>query len=544
MTETHQGFHFRLRRGASIGELDAESDGDFLSSCFVDTGDFETLKDCRSPHRIIVGRTGSGKTALINHLVEKMSNVIIVSPENLSLNYLSNSDILVTLEKAGVKLDIFYGLLWKHVFAVELLKRRCHLTNEEKTRSWIAGFIPALKRKDQAKERAFDYLSKWGNTFWQETEYRVKEVTEKLEGEITSKLGADIGALKADLSGGIKRMDERKTEVVNKAQTVINSIQIKALADVIALMNEEIFTDPQQKYYLVIDRLDENWVDDDLRYRLIRALIECVKTFRSVVNVKIIVALRQDLIQTVFKRTRDAGFQEEKYAALFLQLRWEKALLIKMVNERVIRLVREQYTLSPVELMDLFPKKIGKEEFVDYLLERTHYRPRDAISFVNECLKRSEGKGQVTVQTVRNAEIEYSAARMNALGFEWVSHFPSFLEYLPLIEQMPNKFRLSQIHKDRINEFSVAKCFDGEHAIDPVIRAGFSFINNDNAHAFRVELIKALYAIGVVGLKLASFNSQIWAYMDINAPGDGQIRANSEVFIHPMAWARLGVKPN
>src|SRR6185503_17299237 len=34
--------------------------------------------------------------------------------------------------------------------------------------------------------------------------------------------------------------------------------------------------------------LDENWIDDPTRYKLIRALIEAIKTFRSVQNVKII----------------------------------------------------------------------------------------------------------------------------------------------------------------------------------------------------------------------------------------------------------------
>ena len=178
------GIPFRFRKESSIGEPDAESDNHFLSQCFVDTGDYKTLVDCSNPHRIIVGRTGAGKSALLQHLIRSEENVIEISPDNLSLNYISNSDIITTLERAGVKLDLFYTLLWKHVFATELLKKKFNLANEEKTKNWFSNFLPPLKKKDQSKERALEYLRDWGDKFWQETEYRVKEVTQKLEKDV------------------------------------------------------------------------------------------------------------------------------------------------------------------------------------------------------------------------------------------------------------------------------------------------------------------------------------------------------------------------
>jgi hypothetical protein len=544
MVDKHHGFSFRFRRGASIGELDAEADKRFLSSCFIETGDFSTLRDCGSPHRIIIGRTGSGKSALISQLISSEDHVIQISPENLSLNYLSNSDILVTLERSGVKLDLFYNLLWKHVFAVELVKRKFNLFSEEKTKNWISNLLSSLKKRDQVKERALDYLAKWGNTFWQETEYRVKEVTQKLEGEINAKLGADIAALKGSIGGNLKETSEQRTEVIHRAQSVINSIQVKALSDVIQLLNDEIFTDSQQRYFIVIDRLDDNWVDDQLRYKLIRSLIETVRSFRTIENVKIVVALREDLVKTVFERTRDTGFQEEKYLSLFLNIRWDKPLLEKLIDDRLNLLVTEEYTKQGMKLADLFPKQIDKQPFLDFMVLRTQYRPRDAIAFVNECLRRSEGKGQVTVQTVRDAEIEYSAARINALRFEWAAHYSHFLDYLPILEKMNAKFSVSDIKKEKLDEFALAFCIDENgSSVDPMVRAGAAYLNNEDLHSFRVELIKALFTVGIVGIKPDSYNGQIWAYMNMSAPYDGQIRDSSDVFIHPMAWARLGVNP-
>lgn len=542
-TRKNSGIAFKVKKGISIGEPDAESDQLFLAECFTDTGDYGALKDSQNPQRIIVGRTGAGKSALILQLKNTEDNVIEISPENLSLNFISNSDIINLLEKAGVKLDIFYTLLWKHVFAVELLRSKFHLSTEEKTKNWLDHFIQGLRKRDQNKERALAYIRDWGDKFWQETEYRIKEVTQKLENDIKAQLGADINGLKLGVSGGKKISDETTAEVIHRAQRVINSIQIKALSDVLDLLAEEIFDDPQQTYYIVIDKLDENWVDSNLRYRLIRALIETVKSFRVIPAVKIIIALRLDLIQTVFRETRDPGFQEEKYQALMLNLKWDKNSLEKLLDKRIARLVREQYTNQSMGLRALFPKSINNSDFIDYFFSMTFYRPRDAIAFVNECLRKAEGRDGITVQCVRDSENEYSAARMDALYFEWIVHYPRLSEYISLLERMPVKFKLSSFTKDKVDEFALKVFFDGEHDQDPVIKAGYSYLNGGTSHhSFVIELVKAFFTVGIIGIKPDGFTGDLWQSNGARCPSDGQIKPTSSISIHPIAWSRLGIR--
>ncbi|ALQ52155.1 P-loop ATPase, Sll1717 family [Nitrosomonas ureae] len=535
------GINFRIRKGASIGEPDAESDVRFLSPCFTETGDLQTLLDCSNSHRILVGRTGTGKSALV-YKISQEENVIEIKPESLSLNYLANSDIIPVLVNAGIKLDIFYTLLWRHVFTVELLKKKFKLTNEDNTRSWIASFLSLLKTRDKTKERALSYLRDWGEKFWQETEYRIKEITHTLEERLSTDTGLTSTELSLALKAESKIGTENKIEVVHKVQKVINNLQIKELSDVLTFLSEEVFTDSQQKYYIIIDKLDENWVDDNLRLRLIRALIETIKSFRCITNVKIIIALRLDLIQSVFEKTRDAGFQEEKYQSLLLHLRWNKANLIELLNKRIELLVSEQYTSKTIKLAQLFPDSINKVDFIDYLLTRTLYRPRDAIAFINECLRRSEGKGSVTVQSIREAEIEYSAQRIEYLTFEWLNHYPKLNEYLTIIERMKSKFKLSMITKEKIDNFALNYAMNGEHSPDPVIRAAYTYINeNMSPHSFIITLTKALYTIGILGIKADGFSPTLWSYSDTRPPTDGQIKPTSTVYIHSMVWSRLGI---
>src|SRR3989442_900224 len=134
-----QGAQFRFNRNANIGEAGAEDDDEFLFQSFFETGDYRELRSTASPKRIVVGRTGSGKTALLRNLSHNEDHVIEIDPENLSLNFIANNDVLRFFEGIGVKLDLFYALLWKHMLAVELIRSKYQLTTEEKTNSWIGN---------------------------------------------------------------------------------------------------------------------------------------------------------------------------------------------------------------------------------------------------------------------------------------------------------------------------------------------------------------------------------------------------------------------
>jgi hypothetical protein len=62
------GPKFKFRTNVNVGAPDAEQDTQYLTTCFVDIGLAQTLLDTADPRCLIIGRTGSGKTALIQHL--------------------------------------------------------------------------------------------------------------------------------------------------------------------------------------------------------------------------------------------------------------------------------------------------------------------------------------------------------------------------------------------------------------------------------------------------------------------------------------------
>ena len=153
-----------FRRQDRIGANDAEEDEPFLAECFVDTGDLALLRDCKRPERIVVGRTGTGKSALLSRLREAEPRAIEIRPESLALAYIANSTILQFFEDLGVNLEIFYKLIWRHAFCVELLRRRFNVgPNQDRVSlgEKLKGFFIFQLSNEQRVQPPGEFPGKW-----------------------------------------------------------------------------------------------------------------------------------------------------------------------------------------------------------------------------------------------------------------------------------------------------------------------------------------------------------------------------------------------
>ena len=279
-------------------------------------------------------------------------------------------------------------------------------------------------------------------------------------------------------------------------------------------------------------------------FKMIRALINALKQFKRIRNLKIIAALRSDVLERVVQETGDLGFQREKFEEYFHHIRWNKQQLRNLIDKRISYTFKKQYSSQdPVKFSDVFLSKINNEDPFDYMIERTLMRPRDIMSFVNESFARSEGKNNISGNTVKDCEHEYSRKRREALENEWRSAFeciPDLIKYL-------NNFKRSSISfsefcdSAKVDELAL-KILDTKGNYDPVrLLADKYSSENITVEAFMKEVATALYRVGVVGLKLNS--SEKMFYSHINAPLlDGASLSNeSRVRIHPMLSCSFGV---
>ncbi|MCG3110894.1 MAG: hypothetical protein MCM46_03615 [Candidatus Manganitrophus sp. SB1] len=533
---------YRFRKIDNIGAADAQEDEQFLKTCFIDTGDLQMLRDCSDPHHFVMGRTGSGKTALLRQLKEVEGRVIEVQPQSLALAYISNSSILNFLSQLGVKLDIFFRLLWRHIFTVEILKYHFNIRNEADKIS----FVEKIKNlfRDKQHTQALEYLENWGKMFWEETEYRIKELTSKLETDLSASILTKIPGITFTNEGLQRLTEEEKQEVIQRAQHVVNQVQIRQLSDVIDLVNK-VITDSQKRYYIVIDRLDENWIEDSLRYRLVRALIETVRDFRKVEQAKIIVALRYDLLDRVFRITRDAGFQEEKYESMYLNLRWTKEQLINVLDTRIDFLIKQSYTLQKVTHKDILPKLIKGQPIIDYILDRTMMRPRDVILFFNYCIALATGSPEITTQMIKQSEGEYSRTRLRSLADEWYADYPQLIKFSSLLKNRRKVFSVTEIAEDEISDFCLTFVSDHLDEKDSLSIGAKKVVDCTLSPLdFRKEIIRIFYRVALVGLKLESYEVVSWSITGRPSISPAEINDKTRVSIHPCFWRTLGIQDN
>jgi hypothetical protein len=534
---------FKFRKYDTIGAEGAEEDGDYLSECFVDIGALEALKDTDSHRCIVVGRTGSGKTALVTRLEGSAEHVVRIEPDQLSLQFIANSTIIRHLEELGVELDLFYRLLWRHVLVVQLIQLKYHIRSEQDR----DGFLQRMRDKlfgDKKKTAALEYLVQWGKRFWEDTELRVHEVTHTLEDDVRASLGTKLLLLDASMTGGTALTTEERQEIYHRAQDVVNKVQIAKLTDIIRVLADEVFDDPQKHYYIVIDGLDENWVPDPLRYKLIRSLIEAVRDLRPIRSAKTIVAIRQDLLDRVFRYTRDSGFQEEKYLPYLLPLHWTHSQLLEVLDRRLNRLVRHHYSGRAVSWTDLFPAEIDKEHTDRYLVARTHQRPRDLIHFVNRCIALATDRPSFTAAIVRDAEAEYSRYRLRALAEEWAGDYPNLTELLGPLKGRPESFPADSVTEDQLLEVAFRISDFKPSPYDRLHPLAADYIESRiPPDEFRRRLIQIYYDLGIVGIRTESGRPTSWSYTPHDRVSMAEIGPGTKLVLCPMFHRALGMSP-
>ena len=125
--------------------------------------------------------------------------------------------------------------------------------------------------------------------------------------------------------------------------------------------------------------------------------------------------------------------------------------LKKLVDLRIRKLCSFEYTKGDVGFDDIFTHKIGQKDPFQYIIDRTHFRPRDTIAFVNKCLEIAEGNSDVKAKDVRAAEGYYSSVRLAALKNEWVSAIPSIEDLLKLVSRRNQNFNLPDLISDDLS---------------------------------------------------------------------------------------------
>lgn len=533
-----------IRKGLKLGELAAEADEELLGRCFVNNGIFSRIEDVSDPGAILIGRTGAGKSALVLHVGNTKEHSITIDPADVSIRFLEHSNIIEFLSELNVKLDIFYKALWRHIITIELLRMRYRIKNSQDGRSIFDRIARAFDR-DSTKKKAIAYLEEWSDKFWLETDEQLREITKRLDRDVRTGLGVEYSKVAISAKAVRELSEQDRVEITSRASRVVSAIQIKKLEEVVGLLEDHAFNDPQKRYFILIDKLDENWASTTTRCRFIRALIEEIKFFRKMPHVKIIVALRDDLLELVYARTRDSGFQEEKYEAYMVPVQWSKDDLRQLLEKRIAEVFRRQYTKGEVGLTDVFPtaKKGGGETSIDYMVERTLHRPRDLLQFANECFALAHDRERISWRVIFAAEASYSKKRMKSLFEEWVDIYPSLDKTVEILRGLPSPFTRSMLTGKRLDELllSLVDGVDGDPCVE-ISRRNFSGPSSPSQADVLNAVIQCLYRIGVAGIKISSLETFTWSFIDQSHITPSEAKRANQLKVHKMLHRYLEVR--
>ncbi|MBZ5656913.1 MAG: hypothetical protein LAO56_16740 [Acidobacteriia bacterium] len=541
---------FKLRKGINVGGLAAETDP-LLNKAFVDLGYLPRILDTNDPAFLIVGRTGSGKTAIIKQIMGAASQVSVLDPEELSMQYLHNS-VLRTIAAWGVNLDIFYKYLWRHVCILELIRMRYGDATDVPSRIQQIFPITQLFGRDQKKARQVsqEYLREYGEDYWVRTDTRIKKITAEFEEKLTkdAKLSAALaqqvsGSVGAD--SGSRNLGRVESEVVERAQSIVSDFQISALNSVVETLEKHGFDDPQKSYFIVIDDLDKNWMPDDILYLdLVKSLLSSVHELnRRLRAVKIIVALRENIYYRVFQKAAKHEPQREKWEDVLVRIKWTEEDLDRLVDCRLAQVFKSEYTLDVPTLRALLPQKktTRAEDGRDYVMSRTFMRPRDVIDFVNRCLaEAADGVTRISWSTLTGAEVGYSEARLKAVIDEWRDSYFGLPSLLPIVRKLGPRFTLREISDD-----DVYAVLGGDRASSCswLQDLGVRLLNNNEpAVEIKMEFVKALYLVGLIGIRHPQSHRTAYSFDKAIRTSQDLSESEVEFVVHKMFHSALGLR--
>ncbi len=527
-----------------------------MTESYVDNGDFAALESRTDRRCFVIGRTGAGKSAAFVHLRQRYpERVITIEPENLSLPYVTNIDVLQQLIDLDVRAEPFFRALWKHIILVEILRHRYKINSFEKQQN-IMSWLKSLFEHDANKKMALEYLEKFGTKFWCDTDIRVKEIVDdfKHHVEVASRsvqteLVAGPVSGSVGVSGGSKRSTEAATqvrsEVRSRFQGVVNESQLPRLNQMIVILGETVLKSDQDFTYLLIDDLDRDWVDSRLTMTLIRCLFDAVIDLSRVRNLKILIALRSNLFAQMDYGSQLREYQEEKVRGLVVPIQWTGNDLKVMLDERIHVASRLVGFRPPLSIKELLPSERGPYgDPLEYLLDRTLMRPRDAIAFCNLALREGVGRRRLSWDHITSAESAYSRTRLDALRDEWKDPYTD-------IDKVCQQFRRAPVQMSR-QEFSqrlddvALLVADASFRGTPWLERMASPLWGSNSCTNWMEcygdLARLLYEISFIGVSNSRDDEMRYSYDVDFQSGDIRMDAEAAFSVHPAFHAALEIR--
>lgn len=399
-------------------QVAAETDEE-LGKYFFTVPEVNQLVDSRS--WLVLGRKGTGKTAIYKHL-ETADRKNLKGYSVISLNFKDYPWPIHKLYKETLSGELSaYQKSWKYLFFVKALSKL--IDQQEKDGRKLNGDLKWAKK----------YIEKiYGKPTPSILEVLMSKIArlDKIKAP-----GADLGEISMD--GG-----ELSFEKISEDK----DLQTKLRSNAFTLLNyfENIFKANAvgYKFMIILDQLDENWLSGEIE-EYSKVLINLLNVCRNIstdesVNkfFKIVPFMRSDIYHSLRFNDKNKLFQDSA-----IVISWNNESLDSMFYQRVKKYAPTEFTLNDTKksgvLFEVDFVRQGTPPF-HFITRRSFFRPRDVIVYFNKIgdIHRENKTGLYTSKELYDAAVEASTSVYNEIIDEWSNQFPEIEKLLGVLQSI------------------------------------------------------------------------------------------------------------
>jgi hypothetical protein len=424
------------------GDDSAERDPHLLYY-FVQSAAFRRLSEKQKS--IVVGRKGSGKSAVRKKLEQTFSehpdtHVVNLSPKFNSIrNILNDADIA-----GGFGQEIFFQHTWIRQILLDCL---C-----------VVGHAAKGTYAKDSCEFARQVSVQLNRT----SKDLVENIADVL-GRIKAKVG-DLG----DFGLALER-------------------ELRNVAEVDALEHHfRTIANGGARFVVLIDDLDLGWNNSEAANNLLLGLLAAINHLSGLSrNMFLCVFLREDVYSILITKTQHS----DKYRNVEL-IRWEKDDLISILSER-INFNRERLGLPRIKeaFYGAFPHTIGTTNSDNWIYERTLGRPRELIQLARYYTEAVDGE-RPDDEALKNSEQSYSEWKLDDLCAEYSNQYPGLVDVFSYWKT--NFFRIKyHLRRKEIDEMLLKVLVD--------VELNAPWFNELSDRTDVTRFLQILYEIGFIG---------------------------------------------
>jgi hypothetical protein len=407
-------------RSLNLGSASAENDNSLESYFVTSWSPFQKAISFDNKNFFIKGRTGSGKSAILQKIKLEYKNtpdivIVEISPDDFFLTMNVNLDGIKEFTQITNHPEFAYKILWNLVIAGECLKTLSQNGKDPERR------IPKI-----TSNTAYNFMKDAG-----------------LLSSVKLRMIDKVFRLMAQLKPSLK-LKPIGAEIGTSVTLSENSRSIhKLLHDCTEILEDVI---PQllgtKSMYILIDDLDLGWTNDETSNLLIRSLTLCLlRIARIDAMIKPLAAIRTNIFNEI------GMYQTEKISDYLIDCYWDPETVKEVIEKRFAYAYKMPQSGAWLRFFDQ-KMTIGQRKIdtFDYLFHHTLGRPRDMLSLVVKCLETAEknGHSKIVKKTIETALSEFSIERAQALQEEWRYNYPNLKDVIRMLAQLDNNGELKK----------------------------------------------------------------------------------------------------